>query len=628
MKKSLSALALFSALVLGLMACSTPPPANQGPGQPYTTEEYKPGVPGTVQTIQLTDGSSFDAVIKDGLVVFEGDIVLGTVDEVTGLAQAGIAPLSNSCDYDRWWCDKWPNKVVYFEIVDEGEVYPGDPTLRSVVLGAIGEIERRTNLDFVYATSGPRIRYHKAPEDDGCYTERIGHNQDGSSRSIAEVWLEAWGPDRFGCYSRGTAVHETMHALGFYHEQTRDDRSDYVRILWDNIRSGKSHNFENPDGWILNFNVDIGRYDFDSVMHYSCTAFAKRDGLNTLEPKVAGVTCENNGKGRPIGQRSGMSDGDVLGVLTVYRPSLAVSAPSAKPRNTPLTFELNGEYPRETNAVKPYTRWYVDGAEVASAATTGSLSTWEYATGPHTLEAVVEINGVELDRLSHTFTLSNVDPVVEITQPLGSGPYCQNETITLRALASDVDTAPYFESGNVSDRVDWIYDPDPNDTYLGWTFANNTPSASYTLSSTGTVRFIARVDDADGATASDYVDVVVDPCTNTPPTVTITNPSGDLNVWVDGNDANGWYYSITLQGTASDAEDGPLTGSWYTNRGDVQPGGPASGEQLLGNGNTLPVKLYAKAGAAVTEHVISFRVTDSDGNTRTVTVTITVNQLI
>ncbi len=619
MKRSLIFLGFLLAALLA--ACSTPIPRSGSEGKPYPVEEYRPGVPGEVRTFRLADGSSFEAAVKDGLVVFEGDIVLGTVDEVATLSGAGLGPLSNSCDYDRWWCDKWPNKTVYFEIVDEGTVYPGDPTLRSVVLNAIGEIERRTNLDFVYATSGPRIRYRKAPEGDGCYAERIGHNQDGSRRSIAEVWLEAWGPDRYGCYARGTAIHETMHALGFYHEQTRDDRSDYVRILWDNIKPDKKPNFENPDR-VLNFNVDIGPYDFSSVMHYPCTAFAKRSGLRTLEPKDPGISCDG------IGQRNGMSDGDVLGVLSIYDPNLTLGAADNLSRNRPLTAEVHGEYDRDTAAVEPHVKWYFDGVQVGASNRSLSLPSWEYAAGAHTLEAVVEISGVELDRLTQTVTLANVPPAVTITQPTSAGPYCQNETVTLRALASDTDTAPYFSSGNVSDRVDWGYDPDPTDALAGVLFASNTATTTYTLSDLGTVRFSARVDDADGATATDSIDLTVQACTNTPPQVAITNPSGDLNVWANGSDSEGRYYEITLQGTASDAEDGALTGSWYTDRGDVQPGAPASGSQLLGTGNTLTVRLYVQAGQPATLHEIRFVVTDSDGNTRTATVQIVVNQLI
>ena len=41
------------------------------------------------------------------------------------------------------------------------------------------------------------------------------------------------------CYSQGTAMHELLHTLGFYHEQSRADRDEYVNIHYDNIRDGK-----------------------------------------------------------------------------------------------------------------------------------------------------------------------------------------------------------------------------------------------------------------------------------------------------------------------------------------------------------------------------------------------------
>ncbi|KAM7136998.1 meprin A subunit alpha [Molossus nigricans] len=106
----------------------------------------------------------------------------------------------------------------------------------------------------------------------GCWSE-VGNQHVGQNLSIG-----------LGCDYKAIIQHEILHALGFYHEQSRTDRDDYVKIWWDEILPGYQHNFNTYDD---NFITDLNTpYDYESLMHYQPFSFNKNESVPTITAKI------------------------------------------------------------------------------------------------------------------------------------------------------------------------------------------------------------------------------------------------------------------------------------------------------------------------------------------------------
>jgi len=213
--------------------------------------------------------STFNLKKEEDVELFEGDIVY-TPRLRTDLTAMQIANEEGITTYDAATRGKWRkvgNEVIVPYTFAPGFKYQG------VVRQAIADYNAKTCIRLVpytranAAKAGGHIHFvHKG----GCYSQigRVGGRQEVSLGN--------------GCNYKGTAIHEIMHALGFYHEQSRLDRDQYISIIWNRINRRMWYNFKK---YRVGEAVTHGEpYDKQSIMHYGNRAFST-DGQMTIISK-------------------------------------------------------------------------------------------------------------------------------------------------------------------------------------------------------------------------------------------------------------------------------------------------------------------------------------------------------
>jgi Astacin (Peptidase family M12A) len=221
----------------------------------------------------------------NGKAIFEGDIVLGTVEELQNSKETSPAGLGI---HGRQY--RWPNKTVPYTI-EAGFSNPNRVTdAMKIWQDRLGFrfVKRTDETAYVVFTS------HGTSDDNGC------HSQIGRRGGQQETNLQP------NACTTGNAIHEIGHVLGLWHEQSRHDRDQYIKINWQNIDPRARHNFDQQ----ITDGDDIGPYDYGSIMHYNATAFSI-NGQPTIIRLKPGP--------ERMGQRDGLSNGDIAAVKQMYQ---------------------------------------------------------------------------------------------------------------------------------------------------------------------------------------------------------------------------------------------------------------------------------------------------------------------
>jgi len=186
----------------------------------------------------------------------------------------------------------WPKGRIPYSIASSFSKYS-----KTVIAAAMAGLQEKTCIKFVPKTSSDKDSIFIF-SGQGCYSPA------GKEGGRQELSLGN------GCIDKGLIQHELIHAIGFYHEQSRTDRDQYVRVVLKNVQPGMEFNF---DKYGAQFITDLGtKYDYTSLMHYGRKDFSV-NGQDTLVP-----IKDPNAK---IGQRRSPSANDIKKINLLYQCS-------------------------------------------------------------------------------------------------------------------------------------------------------------------------------------------------------------------------------------------------------------------------------------------------------------------
>lgn len=283
----------------------------------------------------------FPYEVINGHYMYQGDIVLSYANSRSfPQTKGGILTLPSY---------RWPNNTIPF-VFASGVSTPA----KSITRTAANQISSTTNLNVIEISAAQTALYANYLEVTDA--EYACWSSVGMAEPVQPINIHS------AC-GVSSAMHEFLHAAGIWHEQSRLDRDDYVTINYSNIEYGKEDNFLKSDPV---YSIDVGEYNYRSIMHYSQYAFSK-NGYPTIIPKVSTVLGSST-----------LTAGDIETINIMYpQPSSIASAKVMDYFGNHLGW-VNNKYPRLVGNITNDNYADVVGFEyirTMSATNIGSLQT-------------------------------------------------------------------------------------------------------------------------------------------------------------------------------------------------------------------------------------------------------------
>jgi uncharacterized protein (TIGR03437 family) len=233
----------------------------------------------------IWNGQRVEYVVIDGRMVVDGDVDIGPFEDPV---LAGHANARGPKSLVIPWVQPtlWPSGIIPY-IVD------ADVPNQQRITDAVAIWNANTPVFFVpRKNESTYLRFRQNTTLGACFTtlSRTGGEQ------IVDV---------LDSCDAATVAHEMGHVAGLHHEQQRADRDYYVQLLVDQIEKVRLSELNRaPNG-----GIDVGGYDYGSLMHYGryfTTKYAHHATIETIPPGII------------IGSATTLSPGDIDSIARSY----------------------------------------------------------------------------------------------------------------------------------------------------------------------------------------------------------------------------------------------------------------------------------------------------------------------